>query len=151
MFHKAVKLNYREGTVLEVTFRDGVIKQFDVAVLFDKYPQLKALKNRDLFLSGRLMGAYGIVWNENLDLETATIYEEGVQVGKELISAAITAGDAVAAARAEKGLSQKELAKISGVDQSDISKIERGVGNPSVNTLSKLARAMDAELVIHIK
>ena len=134
-----------------MTFRDGMVKQFDLAVLFDKYPQLKALKNRDLFLSGRLMGAYGIVWNENLDLEVETIYEEGVAVRKEHLSAAIMAGDAVAAARAEKGISQKELAQKSGVDQSDVSKIERGVGNPSVNTLNKLAEAMDAELVIQIK
>ena len=59
-------------------------------------------------------------------------------------------GNAVAAARAKKGLSQKELAEITGIDQSDLSKIERGVANPSIGTLSRIAEAMDAELMVSI-
>ena len=39
MFHKAVKLELREGTVLELTFQDGKVKRYDMAVLFEKYPQ----------------------------------------------------------------------------------------------------------------
>ena len=77
MFHKAVNLEFKEGTTLELTFQDGKIIQYDIAVLFDKYPQLRALKNRDLFLSGRLMGSYGIIWNNELDIEAETIYEDG--------------------------------------------------------------------------
>lgn len=30
------------------------------------------------------MGAYGIMWNDDLDIETETIYEDGVTVRKEL-------------------------------------------------------------------
>ena len=59
-------------------------------------------------------------------------------------------GNAVAAARARKGLSQKELAESTGIDQSDLSKIERGVANPSIGTLNRIAEAMDAELVVSI-
>ena len=80
MFHKATALTFRNGTELEVSFADGAIKRYDIAVLFDKYPQFRALENRSLFLSGRLIGSYGIVWNENLDLEVETIYEDGVIV-----------------------------------------------------------------------
>ena len=40
MFHKAVDLKFKEGTILEMTFQDGLVKQYDMAVLFDKYPQL---------------------------------------------------------------------------------------------------------------
>ena len=72
MFHKAVDLKFKEGTILEMTFQDGLVKQYDLAVLFDKYPQLKALENRELFLSGKLMGMYGIVWNDDLDIEAET-------------------------------------------------------------------------------
>ena len=57
-------------------------------------------------------------------------------------------GNAVAAARAKKGLSQKELSALSGIDQSDLSRIERGTANPSVNTLSRIAQALDAKLTI---
>ena len=49
------------------------------------------------------------------------------------------------------GLSQKELAELTGIDQSDLSKIERGVANPSIGTLSRIAEAMNAELMVSIK
>ncbi|MBQ3882266.1 MAG: DUF2442 domain-containing protein [Bacteroidales bacterium] len=78
MFHKAEKLEFREGTVLHLTFQEGKVKGYDMAVLFDKYPQLCALKDRALFLSGQLdVGGYGVVWNEDLDISAETIYEEG--------------------------------------------------------------------------
>lgn len=151
MFHKAIELNFKEGTVLEVTFRDGKVKQYDMAVLFEKYPQLRALEDRALFLSGRLAGHYGIIWNDELDLEAETVYEEGETVRIERPAPFAMVGDAVAAARAEKGLSQKELAAATGIDQSDISKIERGVANPSVGTLNRIAEALGAKLTVTIE
>ena len=80
MFHKARALTFRSGTTLEVSFADGTIKRYDIAALYYKHPQLRVLEDRSLFLSGRLIGSYGIVWNENLDLEVETIYEDGVIV-----------------------------------------------------------------------
>lgn len=78
MFHKATNLRFLEGTVLEVTFQDGQIRQYDVQCLFPKHPQFAALQDQALFLSGQLSpGGYGIVWNDDLDLETETIYEDG--------------------------------------------------------------------------
>lgn len=73
MFLKAIKLDFKEGTTLELTFQTGEIKSYDMANLFKKYPQLSALKDRELFLSGKLMGAYGIYWNDQLDIEAETI------------------------------------------------------------------------------
>ena len=80
MFHKAIKLKFNEGTSFDVTFLTGEIKRYDISVLFDKYPQLKALTDRNLFLSGKLTGAYGIMWNDELDIETETVYEDGITV-----------------------------------------------------------------------
>ena len=59
-------------------------------------------------------------------------------------------GNAVAAARAKKGISQKELSEATGIDQSDLSKIERGAANPSVGTLNRIAEALDAKLFVSI-
>ena len=42
MFHKAVSLNICDGTVLELLFQDGSVKQYDVSSLFSKYPKLEA-------------------------------------------------------------------------------------------------------------
>lgn len=150
MFHKAKELKSKKSTTLEVKFQTGEIKQYDMAVLFKKYPQLKALKDRKLFLSGKLMGAYGIIWNEDLDIEAETIYEEGKTVKVEETSPSMMVANAIVEARDKSGLSQKELAKLTGIDQSDISKIERGVGNPSVNTLDRIAKALDARLNVYI-
>ena len=65
-------------------------------------------------------------------------------------AANLKAAQAVAAARAEKGLSQKQLAELTGIDQSDISKIERGLSNPSVSTMERIARALGGDLLINI-
>lgn len=150
MFHKAVDLTFGDGTVLELTFQSGEVKQYDMASLFAKYPMLEALKDRELFTSGKLMGAYGIIWNDDIDIETETIYEDGVTIRMAEIPINMGVAYAVSSARAKAGISQKELAELTGIDQSDISKIERGVANPSVNTLNRIAVALDAKLTVSI-
>ena len=150
MFHKAVEMKFLDGTSMEVLFQDGKVKRYDMASLFEKYPQLMALRDRRLFLSGKLMGAYGIMWNDDLDIETETIYEDGITVREEKLPANQAAASAVAAARAKSGLSQKQLAAITGIDQSDISRIERGAANPSVATLERIAVALGGQLSIQI-
>ena len=148
MFHKAVDLNFCEGTTLEVTFRDGLVKAYDVSTMFDLFPQMKVLNDRQFFLSGKLVGPYGIVWNDELDIETESIYQNGITVRQ--VEPSSSVGDVVIAARAKTGMTQKELAQITGVDQSDISRIERGSANPTVETLEKLASGLGGELVIKI-
>jgi DNA-binding XRE family transcriptional regulator len=51
-------------------------------------------------------------------------------------------------ARIEQNLTQKELAKRTGIDQADISKLENGVRNPSLKLLQRLARGMGMQLKI---
>ncbi len=48
--------------------------------------------------------------------------------------------------RAAKGITQKELADITGINQADISKLENGNGNPSLRTLERIARGLDMRL-----
>jgi DNA-binding XRE family transcriptional regulator len=151
MFHKAMSMSFLDGTSLELLFQDGKVKQFDMASLFSKYPQLERLKDRALFLSGKLMGHYGIIWDDELDIETETIYEEGITVRVEMISHSDVAARAVAYARSLAGISQKELSSRTGIDQADISKIERSVANPSISTLERIASALGGELVIEIR
>lgn len=177
MQHKATGLKFLEGTVLEVTFQDGRVRRYDIAVLFNRYPQLRELEDRELFLSGTLMGDYGIIWNDELDLETEIIYEDGetphkkkpaarraaapdgkgsapgASVSAESASgapASAAAAAAVAAARSRSGMSQKQLSAATGIDQADISRIERGLANPAVSTLERIARALGGQLTIGI-
>ena len=46
------------------------------------------------------------------------------------------------------GMTQKQLAEVTGIYQADISKIERGLANPSVSTLKRLADGMGLKLKI---
>jgi XRE family transcriptional regulator, regulator of sulfur utilization len=48
--------------------------------------------------------------------------------------------------RRTRGLSQAEVAARAGLDQSEISRLERGSGNPTRSTLEKVARALHAHL-----
>ena len=49
-------------------------------------------------------------------------------------------------ARVERGLTQRQLADLAGVPQADISRIERGGGNPTEATLQRLAGVLERRL-----
>ena len=55
---------------------------------------------------------------------------------------------AIVNARASQNLTQKELAERTGINQADISKIENGTRNPSLNLLKRLADGMNMALKI---
>lgn len=55
---------------------------------------------------------------------------------------------AIIDARASQNLTQKELAERTGINQADISKIENGTRNPSLNLLKRLADGMGMALKI---
>ena len=55
-------------------------------------------------MSGKLAGPYGIIWNDDLDIETETIYENGITVGSSSIPYNVSVGNAVLAARAKAGI-----------------------------------------------
>ncbi len=48
--------------------------------------------------------------------------------------------------RRERGLTQKQLAERCGIDQGDISRIERGSTSPTARTLQRIADVLDADL-----
>lgn len=55
---------------------------------------------------------------------------------------------AIVEARISQNLTQKELSERSGINQADISKIENGTRNPSLNLLKRLADGMGMSLKI---
>ena len=87
------------------------------------------------------MSNYDVFFNEMMkDPEVKREYdalEPEFQLVREMIRA-----------RREAGLTQKELAERTGIQQSNISRIENGNGNPSLSTLNKLAQGMGKKLVI---
>jgi DNA-binding XRE family transcriptional regulator len=53
-------------------------------------------------------------------------------------------------ARQEKNLTQKDLAELIGTRQSNISRLESGNYNPTLEFLNKIARAIGKELEVRI-
>ena len=51
-------------------------------------------------------------------------------------------------ARKRAGLSQQQLADLSGVGQSEINRIENGQGNPTLDTLDRIAGPLRMRVVI---
>ena len=72
--------------------------------------------------------------------EVAKAYEE-IQPEMDVIRAIVNA-------RTLRNLTQKELAERTGINQADISKLENGTRNPSINLLKRLADGMDMMLKI---
>jgi predicted transcriptional regulator len=55
---------------------------------------------------------------------------------------------AIIDARKKKGLTQKELSKITGIEQAHISRLENGNYNPSLHFLKRIATGLGKELHI---
>ena len=55
---------------------------------------------------------------------------------------------AIVEARTSQNLTQKELAERTGINQADISKLENGTRNPTLNLLKRLADGMGMSLKI---
>ena len=55
---------------------------------------------------------------------------------------------AIVEARTSQNMTQKELVERTGINQADISKLENGTRNPSVNLLKRLAEGMGMVLKI---
>jgi transcriptional regulator with XRE-family HTH domain len=57
----------------------------------------------------------------------------------------------VAERRQDRGLSQRELAELVGTTQSAIARLERGGRPPRIDTLLRIADALECDLVVDLK
>ncbi len=60
-------------------------------------------------------------------------------------------GAAIKERRALLGISQQDLSDYSGVGISTVKDLERGVGNPSIETLRKILDVVGLEIVLQVK
>ena len=149
---RAIKLVLKEGTTFDIYFLDGVVKRYDILSLSDKYPQLNALMDRELFLKGHLLGWGGVIWSDELDISSETVFEDGIDVTNEYDDVDnVVLGYKIKQKRLELNLSQEELCKIVGIDQSDLSKIEKGNANPTIKMLSRIAKGLNSKAFINLE
>lgn len=151
MTHRIQTVIARENYIVEVLFYGGEIKQFDMKSLFTVFPQFLLFQTvTGLFQTVQVdAGGYGISWNDDLDLDAETIWEDGVLIERQkepdlnhLLAYQLLL------ARESANITQKELAEKTGIYQADISKLERGLGNPSLATLKRLAEGLGMDIRI---
>lgn len=59
---------------------------------------------------------------------------------------AASTGDMIRKYRIEKGLTQKQLGELCGIADSNIRKYEKGIQNPKIENLQKIASALDVSV-----
>ena len=60
-------------------------------------------------------------------------------------------GKVIKERRALLGISQQDLSDYSGVGISTVKDLERGVGNPSIDTLKKILNVVGLEIILQLK
>ena len=150
MYRKIKSVKPLENLKLSAVFQDGTEKEYNVGALTSVFPQFKEFEaNPELFAQVKVdVGGYGVSWNDELDLSADEIWECGITVGKKEVGLANMVAERLVSARDSVGMTQCCLAEETGIYQADISKIERGLANPSLLTLQRLADGMGMEIVI---
>jgi DNA-binding XRE family transcriptional regulator len=154
MYNRISKVNFYSNYIAICEFNDGSIKEYDFKKLFNKYPIFKRLKDEpNLFINGYVAsGGCGIIFNDELDIASEEIYINGVLLEQRKVeNINMQIANMISKARCERNITQKELAIITGIHQAEISKIERGIGNPSIKTLERIAKGLGLKLELFIR
>lgn len=150
MNQSIMDIKMKDNLIVEAVFFNGIVKDFDVSLLFEKHPEYKILKqDADLWEKAEILPqGSGVYFNDDLDLTVEEIWKYGKTIGKVSVEPKYEIAYAISSAREEKKLSQKQLSQLSGVTQCDISRIEGGVANPTIETLSKICKVLGLELSV---
>lgn len=151
MTHKIKSVKPLEHFVICVVFQNGIEKKYDMRNMYPLFPQFQEFeKVTGLFEQVTVdVGGYGISWNDTLDLDAEEIWDNGIETGnKYKLDVIIQLADTLVRSRELAGVTQKQLSELTGIYQADISKIERGLANPSLSTLNRLADGLGMTLKI---
>lgn len=80
------------------------------------------------------------------EFKTEMLKDEAVKAEYDALAPEFDIIQAMIDARKKQNLTQKELASRTGITQADISRIENGTRNPSLDMIKRLARGMGMRL-----
>lgn len=150
MSHKISQFTMNKDYIADITFFNGEKRQCNMKILIETYPELASKKGLLKRLSQVVIekSKNGISLPEGGRIDCEELWGNGYYIGMEKqTDPVISFANALIDAREVAGFSQRELEEKSGVRQAEISKIERGEGNPSLRTMGKLFSAMGRDLV----
>ncbi len=85
------------------------------------------------------------------EIKRARMDDPEVEAGYEKARLAFGLGEQVRTLREARGLSQQDLARRAGPSQPAIARLEAGGVDPRLETLRRLSRALDADLVLQLQ
>ncbi|MGK8510745.1 helix-turn-helix domain-containing protein [Nocardia asiatica] len=85
------------------------------------------------------------------DIRDRRMQEPGAAEAYEAARLAYELGRTIRRMREERGWSQTVLAEAAGMTQSAVARFEAGGTVPSLPVLERLARALDAELIVQVR
>jgi len=146
MKHRIYNVVISDDLLLEVTFYTGEVKNFDfnrLCAYDSKYRNLlngRKLRSDFSYCKDDL----GIKWdNSDYSISSEVFWCEGILVNRVNIDDdRMRLARRLMSLRDRVNMTQKELEQRSGIHQTDISKIERGLANPSIETVGKLVKAL---------
>ena len=154
MYNRLTSISFKENLIIIAKFNDGKIVSYNIRQLYDQFPIFKELENDPLLFNNGIIapGGCGIIFNDEIDIACEELYENGTLISQEKVEDLnLQIGNLFSLEREKKGITQSELAKITNIHQAEISKIERGIGNPSIKTLERLAEGLGLKLELILK
>lgn len=87
-------------------------------------------------------------YKESASAEAKLVYQAAAGAFRAEIAERDAIGATLATARKGRRLSQQTVADGAGIQQAELSRIENGLGNPTVDTLLKILAALDLRMTI---
>ena len=157
MKHRIFKACMTDDFNIDITFYTGEVKRFDFkrfaayerqfeVILEDGNTAGNIYVGKDnLNISWNIHGTDYVIksdalWDDGVLIERVNVDDVKMRLARHLLLL-----------RDSVGITQKELAALSSVHQADISNIERGLANPSIETVEKLVRVMNRHLDFDLK
>lgn len=136
--YSAEAISYEE---LKVTFFDGSVRKVDIKKIADVSRQyVIVINDKKNFKKVEVDKSKGrLVWPSGIRLSGEMAYVNGIVVDSiQIKDAVVNFAERLRVYREALFMTQKELGEKTGIDQADISKIERAEVNPSLSTMAKL-------------
>lgn len=141
MHNRISKVDVIGDFQIRCSFYSGDVKEFDVAT-FDGCPQ-KEFDNIKIANNGDC-----IRWKNGFELLSEEVWESGQLIESGYPETKYQVAMLMSYYRELCKLTQKDVESKTGITQSDISKYERGEGNPSLDTINRIAAAFDRKVKI---
>ena len=144
--HRIYRAEQTPDYKISVTFFNGEVREYDLEGYSDAGDQKARLLYYAELLSDITIdnSRNGLKLSDGTHITGSELYYGGVSTGNVYIDDLnIRFADKFQEIRESLGLTQKDIERISGIQQAEISKIEKGVGNPSLATVVRLGKAVN--------